>query len=155
MKLNEATNPWFDAEVEQLRSLVASNVGNVEIAKALGRTVLSVKSKVNRLGMPARVKPQKSWPPEETEQLLRLRDEMRLGWSEIAKRLNRSSGTCHSKYTYMKNAAPKNRVAPREPANAETHREWLRRMSLSPASLTAALLGDPLPGYSALDKRLA
>lgn len=28
-----------------------------------------------------------------------------------------------------------------------------RRQALEPRSLTAALLGDPLPGYSALDKR--
>jgi transposase len=153
MKANEPTNPWLDSDIEQLRALVADNVGNVEISKRLGRSVLSVKSKINRLGMPARIKPQKSWPPEETAQLLRLRDECKLGWSEIAKRLGRASGTCHSKYTYVKNGASKNKVARPEPVSAESHREWLRRMSLSPANLTAALLGDPLPGYSALDKR--
>jgi hypothetical protein len=142
MKANEPTNPWLDADVEQLRELVIT-----------GRTVLSVKSKINRMGMPARIKPQKAWPPEETAQLIMLRDEMRLGWSEIAKRLGRASGTCYSKYTYVKNSAPKNKVARPEPANAETHREWLHRMALSPASLTAATFGDPLPGYSALDKR--
>ncbi|MHC2867957.1 hypothetical protein ACVIYH_009090 [Bradyrhizobium diazoefficiens] len=153
MKSNEPTNPWLDADVEQLRQLVASNAGNVEIARITGRTVLSVKSKINRLGIPARIKPQKSWPPEELAQLLMLKDEARLGWTEIGKRLGRSSGACWSKYHYVKNAAPKNKVAQTEPVDQESHREWLHRMSLSPVNLTAALLGDPLPGYSALDRR--
>lgn len=153
MKANEPTNPWLDDELARLRELVAANVGNVEIAKALGRSVLSVKSKINRLGMPARIKIQKAWPPEETAQLLRLRDECRLGWNEIAKRLGRPSGTCYSKYTYVKNSTPKNKVARPEPLNAESVREWLHRSSLSHQTLTAAIMGDPLPGYSALDRR--
>jgi hypothetical protein len=153
MKPNESTRPWLDADVEQLRALVAANTPNTEISKITGRTVLSIKSKISRLGMPARIKPQKSWPPEDVAQLVMLKDEARLGWTEIGKRLNRSSGTCWSKYHYIKNHVASVKVVAREPANAETHREWLRRMALSPVSLTAALLGDPLPGYSALDKR--
>src|SRR4051812_136286 len=115
MKSNEPTNPWFDADVEQLRALVANNTTNTEIARITGRTVLSVKSKINRMDMPARMKPQKAWPPEETAKLVMLRDEARLGWTEIAKRLGRASGTCWSKYAYVKNNIAKNKVAPKEP----------------------------------------
>jgi hypothetical protein len=155
MKFNEMTNPWLEADVELLRKLVADNSSNAEISERMGRSVQAVKAKLSRMSLPARVKVQKGWPPEEVEQLLRLRDGARLGWSEIASRLNRPSGSVYGKYRDIKNAPVKNRVEVREPANAETHREWLRRMSLSPASLTAALFGDPLPGYSALDKRSA
>lgn len=31
--------------------------------------------------------------------------------------------------------------------------EWQRRLALRPRDLTAAICGDPLPGYSALDRR--
>ncbi len=34
----------------------------------------------------------------------------------------------------------------------KTEREWIRRIGLRPASLTAEICGDPLPGYSALDR---
>jgi hypothetical protein len=33
--------------------------------------------------------------------------------------------------------------------------EWLHRLALRPRDLTAAICGDPLPGYSALDRREA
>lgn len=155
MKSNEPANPWLDAEVDLLRQLVADSASSAEISERLGRSAGAIKAKISRLSLPARIRVQKAWPPEETAQLLRLRDEVRLGWSEIAKRLGRSSGTCWSKYDYLKKSAPKNKVAVREPVDAESHREWLHRMSLSPSNLTAALLGDPLPGYSALDKRHA
>jgi hypothetical protein len=85
-----------------------------------------------------------------------LRDEMRLGWSEIAKRIGRPSGTCYSKYYDTKRGASRHKVVmQRELVDANSHREWLHRQSLEPASLTAAILGDPLPGYSALDQRRA
>lgn len=31
--------------------------------------------------------------------------------------------------------------------------EWTRRRLAQPSSLTAQILGDPLPGYSALDRK--
>jgi len=136
MKFNEPTNPWLDADTDLLRQLVAENASNAEISDRMGRSILAIKSKLTRLA-----------------QLIMLRDEARLGWTEIAKRLGRSSGTCWSKYAYIKNSTPKNKIERREPIDMESHREWRRRQMLSPVSLTAALLGDPLPGYSALDKR--
>ena len=153
MKFNEPTNPWLDADTDLLRQLVAENASNAEISDRMGRSILAIKSKLTRLALPPRVRVQKAWPPEVTAQLIMLRDEARLGWTEIAKRLGRSSGTCWSKYAYIKNSTPKNKIERREPIDMESHREWRRRQMLSPVSLTAALLGDPLPGYSALDKR--
>lgn len=32
-------------------------------------------------------------------------------------------------------------------------REWRVRLSINPRNLTAAICGDPLPGYSALERR--
>jgi hypothetical protein len=40
-----------------------------------------------------------------------------------------------------------------EPPPAHVISEWNRRSTLQPASLTAFLMGDPLPGTSALDRR--
>jgi hypothetical protein len=154
MTSKEPTNPWRDTDVELLRKLIADNASNAEISERMGRSVLAIKAKLARMSLPARIKAQKFWPPEEIEQLLRLREGARLGWTEIGRRLNRSAGGVYDKYRTVKSAPVQSRGA-REPANAETHREWLRRMSLSPVSLTAALFGDPLPGYSALDKRSA
>lgn len=156
MKSNEPTNPWLDAEVEQLRQLVADSASSAEISQRLGRSIMSVKAKISRLDLPARMKVQKAWPPEEMEQLLFFRDKMRLNWNEIGRRLNRPHSTCYQRYYDFHRAPPKHKVskeAPSEPVDMERRREWLHRQSLSHASLTAALLGDPLPGYSALDKR--
>jgi hypothetical protein len=81
VKFNEMTNPWLEADVELLRKLVADNSSNAEISERMGRSVQAVKAKLSRMSLPARVKVQKGWPPEEVEQLLRLRDGARLGWS--------------------------------------------------------------------------
>ncbi len=33
-----------------------------------------------------------------------------------------------------------------------TKQEWVKRIGLKPRDLTAEICGDPLPGYSALDR---
>jgi len=152
--MKEPIRLWYDTEVDQLRKYVADNLSNAEIAERTGRTISSVKAKLSRMLLPARTRPQRNWPPEEIAQLCYLRDDVKLNFDEIGRRLGRPHSTCYQKYYDLKRAPPKNRVtASREPMAAETHREWLHRMSLSPANLTAAFFGDPLPGCSALDKR--
>jgi IS30 family transposase len=154
----EPTNPWLDADVELLRKLAADNASSAEISERLGRSVSSVKAKISRLCLPARTRTQKAWAPEEMEQLFFFRDKMRLNWNEIGRRLNRPHSTCYMRYYDFHRKPPEHKVskeAPSEPVNMERHREWRHRQSLSPVSLTAAIFGDPLPGYSALDRRSA
>lgn len=154
MTAGEPTNPWLAEDVALLTRLVEANESNAVIAERLGRSVRAVKAKISRMTLPKRIcRPRSLWPAEEAKELLRLRDEMRLGWSEIATRLNRPSSSCHTKYYALKNPTVTYKVIQREVISTEAHEDWVRRMMLSPSSLTAAMFGDPLPGYSALDKR--
>lgn len=43
-------------------------------------------------------------------------------------------------------------VAINTEVSVRTLREWRNRLELRPRDLTAAICGDPLPGYSALDR---
>ena len=153
MTAGEPTNFWRAQDVALLKRLVEANTPNADIAERLGRSVKSVKAKISRLVLPKRLAQRSSWSDEASKQLLMLRDEMGLGWTEIGKRLNRAGSSCHTRYYILKNPTLPHKVVQREPMCSETHGEWLHRMSLSPTNLTAALLGDPLPGYSALDRR--
>jgi hypothetical protein len=153
MTSGEVTKYWRMEDVALLRRLVEADTPNADIAERMGRSVMSIKAKIARLCMPKRLANRSSWSEESTKQLLMLRDEMGLGWTEIGKRLDRAGSSCHTRYYILKNPTVPHKVAQREPVGAEAHREWLRRQSLSHASLTAAFFGDPLPGCSALDKR--
>lgn len=88
------------------------------------------------------------WTPAEDALLLRMRDAEHLPFQEIIRHLNRTRDACKARYTLLKKEpelvrAPINTIADRD----ERYQLWLRQ----PAA--AALLGDPLPGRSALDMR--
>jgi hypothetical protein len=155
MVAGEPTNYWSVEDVALLKRLVEADTPNADISERMGRSVLSIKAKISRMAMPKRLAVRSSWSDEASKQLLMLRDEMNLGWTEIAKRLDRAGSSCHTRYYILKNPTVPHKVVQRDPVDAETHREWSRRLSLSHASLTAAFFGDPLPGCSALDKRHA
>ncbi|HEX7895472.1 MAG TPA: hypothetical protein VF447_14840 [Terriglobales bacterium] len=155
MVSGEPTNFWRDEDVALLKKLVNDNTPNADIAERLGRSVLSVKAKIARLAMPKRLAVRTSWTDEASKQLLKLRDEMGLGWTEIGKRLDRAGSSCHTRYYLLKNPSTPHKVFQREPLDEGAYKDRSRRLSISHASLTAAFFGDPLPGYSALDKRHA
>jgi len=148
------TNYWRKEDIDLLKRLVDADVPNADICERLGRSLLSVKAKIARLRMPARRRTNRSsWSSESSKHLLMLRDEMGLGWTEIGKRLNRAGSSCHTHYYILKNPTVPHVVMQRAPVCSETVEEWRRRQSLSPETITAAFFGDPLPGYSALDRR--
>jgi hypothetical protein len=155
--MSEPAKPWSDTEVELLRKLAGDRETSFDvIAERLGRGVKSVKAKISRMALPARMRTQKAWLPEEMEQLFFFRDRLNLNWNEIGRRMNRPHSTCYMRYYDFHRAPPKHKVskeASGEPIDMERHREWRHRQTLTPVSLTAAVLGDPLPGYSALDRR--
>lgn len=109
------------------------------------------------------------WTDEETELLLRcIADEMNTRM--IAARIGRTMSAVRGRIRKLRHTHGiniKTRVyVPRgpqlrsemitkwEPPN-EIMEEAKRRRSLSRSSLTAEFFGDPLPGYSALDRKLS
>lgn len=88
------------------------------------------------------------WTPAEDALLLRMRDAEHLPFQEIIRHLNRTRDACKARYALLKKEpefvrAPIDTIADRD----ERYQLWLRQ----PAA--AALMGDPLPGRSALDMR--
>ena len=80
-------------------------------------------------------------------------------WRNIADRLgmgrdqlrNQADPERRDYLRFRTHCRPEPRVTPTKAAQADRDRRYL----LEPASVTAALLGDPLPGYSAWDQKNA
>lgn len=88
----------------------------------------------------------KFWTPEEFDELKRLRASGMM-WEEVDAALGRTKGNSRSKF---ENERSKDRVRSRVAETASR--------GAAPSyhqSLTAELMGDPLPGRSALDRRHA
>jgi len=88
------------------------------------------------------------WTPAEDALLLRMRDVEHQPFQEIIRHLDRTRDACKARYTLLKKEsdivrAPIDTIADRD----ERYQLWLRQ----PAP--AVLMGDPLPGRSALDMR--
>lgn len=83
------------------------------------------------------------WTDEDVAEVIRLREVENLSWSEIDRRMKRPRGCSATKYDSLRRKIPTPRPKPPQAAHQ------------APASLTAAILGDPLPGRSALDRRRA
>lgn len=120
------TNPWTPEEWERAKQLMAEGAGYDKIAERLGRSRKAVKSKFQEM--------------------------------------NRSPKQKEAKLEYQRRKRSEGKGVGREAAGirdqhempcAEIFIERNRRLSLAPKSLTAAFFGDPLPGYSALDRRAA
>lgn len=146
--------PWSEEDVAQLRLYVAEGLTPEEIGRKMDRPAGGIKTKIKRIkGTP--VKRRVPWTKEDLDKLVHLKESAKLSWDEISARLNRPSGTVYSKYEYLKNQAafgPRHAEC-RENIPALILTEQRHRQSLTPRDLTAAFFGDPLPGYSALDRR--
>ncbi|MES2671599.1 MAG: hypothetical protein V4673_14440 [Pseudomonadota bacterium] len=97
------------------------------------------------------------WTDEEVAELFRLRDVEQLMFKDIDVRLNRRAGASWQKYDAVASANGK-RIKPEPGAitisvTEQQIAERAARAALSHRTLTAAFFGDPLPGYSALDRR--
>lgn len=100
----------------------------------------------------------KAWPKADEEELLRRRDEEHQSFPEIDAAMGRTPRSCRAKYHQLKAdpnprrgmPEPGMRVAVTPAALADRDARYRLRM-LQPAA--AAIMGDPLPGRSALDQK--
>jgi hypothetical protein len=97
------------------------------------------------------------WLPSEIATMLRMREQERRTWAEIDRTLKRPTGSSSSKYETVKrgrevsgNTVGGGRVVLTEEQIAA---QAARKAAENKKTLTAAVLGDPPPGYSALDRR--
>jgi hypothetical protein len=101
----------------------------------------------------------KPWSADELEQLVNLRRQAGLDWSEIAIRLDRTESGVKSKMKYIQYEAERSAKQPsvpfeREPIPDSVLIDRARRLAASARDLTASICGDPPRGYSALDRRM-
>lgn len=98
-----------------------------------------------------------AWPASEISELFRLRLVVGLDWAEIALALGRTESGVKSKYKYEKfSREVKAPSVPfvREPVPEVVLAEQARRVvAWGQRSLTASLMGDPPPQFSALAGR--
>lgn len=93
------------------------------------------------------------WTPEEVAQLYDLRDNKEMGWPEISEIMGKTVPALHSKYSYTQSVMLRHRVSTVDIVPTEREHDRRYRQSLEPRDLTAGFFGDPLPGYSALERR--
>lgn len=142
---------------EKIRTMVARGIPYSAIADTLGCS----KGQVGRVVHP---QPKKgpgrdgiAWTEEECARAVAMRNQgMSIG--KIADRLGRSFGSAQSQLMYRHEDGT--RVATHNPGPAPSIPESVladrdRRMAMYPRDLTAALMGDPPVGYSALERRVA
>lgn len=154
---------WTAAEDRELRKARGAHVAwdMIEATFSTPRTKAALKTRYAELTEDAtkvKRKPQRRWDEDEVARLKQLRNVDRLDWPAIDAALERTEGQSYNKYYQLSRATgARIRVSKfdRTDANDRTRaaietREQAR--SLEPATLTAAILGDPLPGQSALDK---
>jgi len=148
--------PWSDEECLKVQALAAEGKSLEEIGEIMGRKPGAVRTKLKRL-RPGESLKRVSWTKEDIALLVNLKENARLGWSEIAIRLGRPSGTCYSKYQYLRHVG---KTGPRIQASngmmipKEVFDDRDRRQS-APITVTGFVLGDPPIGYSALDRKMA
>lgn len=96
------------------------------------------------------------WSGGDLARMIHMREVEGLNWVEIDKAFGRGPGSCSSKYSMVREGA-----SPRAYADAAMRVEIAgdraalrdaRKLAQSRLSLTGVLLGDPPPGYSALDR---
>lgn len=123
---DQINRPWSIEEMTRLVNLRAEQKSYAEIADLLGRTRQSVRSKLKN----------SSFTPE---QLLRRAKNAKI-WRELSEKGERR---VHPNGWDKPSSRP--------PADLIAERD--RRSAMAPRDLTAAMFGDPLPGYSALERR--
>ena|SRR6187402_1434207 len=120
------TNPWSEKDTMTAQEMNASGVAHEIIAQKLGRSVKAINARLAWIRL----------PPEKKEQ--RLDKKRKYSNEQYSGRKAKGVG-----FFTPSSAHPDTRIL--EERNA--------RLALAPRDLTAAFFGDPLPGYSALEKR--
>jgi hypothetical protein len=122
----EGLNRWTPDQVETALSMKADGHDVKEIAERLGRSVKAVQGKFKYIAL-------NEGQREERRQALRRR---RIASGIQSTRLH-----------------PNGQTTKAERPSDNVLSERARRSAIMPRDLTAAFFGDPLPGYSALDRR--
>jgi hypothetical protein len=141
---------WTVDQLTLLEKLEAQKLPWRDIADRIGRNEASCQTAMTKLrkqrrreaGLPEVTVVKRAWTQREVEELLRLREVERMRWHQIEKLLNREN-SARTKYEALRRARRK---------------EALLSASDKPSehlTITASVLGDPLPGRSALDKKRA
>lgn len=146
--------PWPAEDCAKILALAEEGKTMEQIGEIMGRKPGAIRTKLKRLRPGSSFK-RASWSEEEKAKLFSLRDGARLGWTEIADRLGRPSGTVYAKYVYLKNLAKRGacvQAAYGFTVPQECIDERARRLA-APLTIAAYVLGDPKPGYSALDRK--
>lgn len=127
----------------------------LEIADTFGRSYKSVQTMFIRMREGSGNRIITPWSQQDIARLKELRAQG-VKTRDIAQIIGRHPSHIYSKLAYLDHIY---REGPRLEAQRslnvprDTEMEWRARQRLGPASLTAAFCGDPLPGYSALERR--
>lgn len=124
------------------------------IARAVGCRAEYVRVCSQRYGLNLAKPKRSNWSAEELLMLRELRDIQKRPWSEIADMMGRPKATVAGKYTDMMRPKGHHRVSSTDIVPTECDEDRRRRQSLEPRDITASFMGDPLPGYSALERRV-
>lgn len=141
---------WTEHELRLLRELYQLGRDAKAIARALRRTLHSVEGKINWEIAKGRLQSRgprhgAEWQPEELRTIARMSGS---GPTEIARALNRTKHAVVSKLREMRGTHNfVRKVDPDDPAFRAAVADRDRR-----AAMDRPRFGDPLPGYSALDR---
>lgn len=164
--MNELTRPrWWTLEQRKLlEALRADKVEWPEIARQCGHTIGSCRTTLGKIAARREAqaapesskKPYRPWSETDVDELVRLREVEQLKFREIDKRMQRSQGASSVKYESLRR--PTGRVHPAE-AGGRIHLSEqqladlvARKQAENRQSPVSRLLGEPPPGYSALDR---
>jgi hypothetical protein len=144
---------WTEQTKAQAQALFASGKSYQQIGEEMGRTRKSVQTMFARLRDGGGCREIKPWSENDIATLKELRAQRRKP-KEIAAVLRRDPDNVRSKIYYLEQLY----IAPRQNVSSvtippKTMALWRERQNLSRRTLTASLMGDPLPGFSALERR--
>lgn len=97
------------------------------------------------------------WSEADVRRLMVMRDDEAMEWEDIAAELGRPVRACSERYQTERYRAGRYLKARSEkaPSNKAVIDAERREAALAARSLTGSILGDPPPGYSALDRQRA
>lgn len=148
--------PWTEKADQRLVEMFRSGVTEREMGEAFGRTQDSIAKHIAVLRKRGLIpKPQvvrRPWTENDDQTILRLKSEG-LGVVAISKRVDRTPASVSTRLGQLVNGIDGAKDTRAGPVSPRALADRDRRASLQHPTLTAAFCGDPLPGYSAWDRR--
>jgi hypothetical protein len=156
---NGTTNPFTAEQHSLIKQMVADGKSWTKIGDVCGHSPNSCsttyharKNQIAKKGTPM------PWCAEEMVRLKYLRDVQHKSYQDIGRELGRTAASCNTKHNVLtEGSVPQHgqiqqgmRVPVTAAALADRDQRYQLRMQQCPI---AALLGEPLPGRSALDQR--